>query len=188
MRDAMHGHPRRLARVRRLASLLLTAALLLAACGNPTPSGSGVTLTPSPPPTAVPSPTPTPTPTPVPTPVPTLPPLDGAVFGAGWTVASGDTNVGEKPGVQIRSTIGPVVSLAIVCAGAGAGTLTVTLMASGGDLEAPTATGSTTVECPQTEPQLVSIDVSFDYHGVLIDPQVTAPPGVEYIVLVGTHG
>lgn len=96
--------------------------------------------------------------------------------------------MGDEPGVRILSTIGSSVTVAIVCAGVGAGSLTVTLMASGGELEAPTEASSTTVECPIVEPMLVTIDVSFDFHGILIDPVVTAPPSVDFIVLVGTHG
>jgi hypothetical protein len=87
------------------------------------------------------------------------------VFGAGWTLASSTTNVGDEPGVKILSTIGPAVSVALVCAGPGVGTLTVTLVASGGELEAPVEASSTTFECPALTPGLASLDVSFDFDG-----------------------
>lgn len=185
----MHG------RVALVASPLL-AAFVLSGCGSsvPTPSlgeraSPTATATPTPTPTASPSPTPTP----VPTPLPTLPTLDVGTFGAGWTLAASSTNVGEKPGTAIRSTIGPRFSVVAACTGEG--TMTITLRATGRSIKDVAGqppgveAGSMTVDCPSVEPTATTFKfTAADWHGVLIDPQVTAPGGVDYTVLVGTHG
>jgi hypothetical protein len=173
---------------------MLLAASLLAGCGSTSPTpGPGETPTPAPTPTTEASPTPAPTPTPVPTPLPTLPAVEPAAFGPGWTVAASSTNVGEEPGTKLNSTIGPTYSVIAVCTGEGA--MTVDLRATGVSIKnvegQPPGVDveSIPLDCPSVEPTATVFEfTAADYHGVTITPQVTAPDGVTYIVLIGTHG
>jgi hypothetical protein len=49
--------------------------------------------------------------------------------------------------------------------------------------------GSIPLTCPSVDPTATVFEfTAADYHGVTITPQVTAPDGVTYIVLIGTHG
>ncbi len=179
--------------------LMLVGVLVLAGCGSPTPTSSGVQsttliVTPTETPGSTSSPTPEPTPTPVPTPLPSLPAVDVGVFGEGWTLAASSTNTGDAPGTKLRSTIGKSYSVMAVCTGEGP--MTVTLRASGGDIKNTKGqppgvdVGTIPVDCPAVEPTVTEYPYTAtdDYHGVRIVPTVTAPDGVTYIVLVGTHG
>ncbi len=135
-----------------------------------------------------------PTPTPVPTPLPSLPAIDATAFPAGWTLAASTTNVGEAPGTTLTSTIGKTYSVVAVCTGEGQ--MTVTLRATGRPIKNVEGqppgvdAGSIPLDCPAVDPtpQVFEFTAADDWHGVLIDPQVTAPDGVTYTVLVGTHG
>jgi len=116
------------------------------------------------------------------------------VFPAGWTVASIATNVGDKPGTQLRSTIGKTYAVAAVCTGEGP--MTITLRASGRGIKnvegqpAGVEAGTIPLDCPAIDPtpQTFEFTAADGWHGVLIDPIVSAPGGVSYRVLVGTHG
>jgi hypothetical protein len=174
--------------------IAVVAAVVAAACGSTTPTPTPTAASPTPSPTAEPTPTPSPTPTPVPTPLPSLPAVDATVFPAGWTVAASTTNVGETPGTKLRSTIGKTYSVVAVCTGEG--DLTVTLRATGRPIKNVEGqppgvdAGSIPLDCPavDTTPKVFEFTAADDWHGVLIDPQVSAADGVTYTVLVGTHG
>jgi hypothetical protein len=126
--------------------------------------------------------------------LPTLPVVETAAFGAGWTLAASATNVGETPGVKLRSTIGPSFSVIAVCTGEGP--MTVTFRATGGSIKNVEGqppgvdAGSIPLDCPAVDatPTEFEFTAADDYRGVTITPQVTAPDGVTYTVLVGTHG
>lgn len=175
--------------------IALVVALAVAACGSSTPSPTPTEgASPPPSPTAEPTPTASPTPTPLPTPLPSLPVIDATVFPAGWTVAASTTNVGEAAGTKLRSTIGQTYSVVAVCTGEGA--MTVTLRATGRPIKNVEGqppgvdAGAIPLDCPavDTTPQEFEFTAADDWHGVLIDPQVSAPDGVTYTVLVGTNG
>lgn len=174
---------------------IVAIALVVVACGSTTPSlAPGETAAPTPTPTAAPTVTAPPTPTPVPTPLPSLPAIDATAFPAGWTLAASTTNVGDAPGTKLTSTIGKTYSVVAVCTGEGQ--MTVTLRATGRPIrnvegQPPGVdAGSIPLDCPAVDPtpQVFEFTAADDWHGVLIDPQVSAPDGVTYTVLVGTHG